>query len=178
MEKENVRLEVSNFGNEKDYFDLCNMMDKEDGIKEIFGGRRDRLMAADCSWMIKANDKNVGFINLVTEKVNHRFLFLDMGIIKAYRGKGYGKRFLGEVQKKLEESNYPEYVLMETKQDNNSANKISKDVGCYLTSFDDRNVYLLQRSRLQEFVDTNKMEELAKHYENGNSKRDIVKQYS
>lgn len=178
MEKENVRLEMSNWKNQKDYSDLCDMMDKEDGIKKIFGGRSDRLMATDNSWMIKANDKNVGFINLVTEKANHRFLFLDMGIIKAYRGKGYGKRFLGEVQKIVEENDYFTYVLMETKQDNDSANKISKDVGCYLTSFDDRNVYLLQRSRLQEFVDTNKMEELAKHYENGNSKRDIVKQYS
>ena len=178
MEKENVRLEMSNWKNQKDYSDLCDMMDKEDGIKEIFGGRSDRLMATDNSWMIKANDKNVGFINLVTEKANHRFLFLDMGIIKAYRGKGYGKRFLGKVQKIVEENDYFTYVLMETKQDNDSANKISKDVGCYLTSFGDRNVYLLQKSRLQEFVDTNQMEELAKHYENGNSKRDIVKQYS
>ena len=178
MEKENVRLEKNDLNSSQYYNNLYEIMDKEEGIKEIFGGRYDRAISSKMSWMIKANDKNVGFINLVTEKVNHRFLFLDMGIIKAYRGKEYGKRFLGEVQKKVEESNYPEYVLMETKQDNNSANKISKDVGCYLTSFDDRNVYLLQRSRLQEFVDTNQMEELAKHYENGNSKRDIVKQYS
>ena len=74
------------------------------------------------------------------------------------------------------EEDFP-YVLMETRCNNDSANGVSKSVGCYLTTFGDRNVYLLQKSRLQEFIDTNQMEELAKHYEIENSKKAIVKQY-
>lgn len=177
MKKENIVLKETDWNSQKDYTDLYSLMNTEEGIREIFGGRDDRLMTASNSWLIKANDNNIGFINLVTEKANYNFLFLDMGIIKAYRGKGYGKKFLEEVQHITErEEDFP-YVLMETKQDNDNANGISKGVGCYLTTFGDRNVYLLQKSRLQEFIDTNQMEELAKHYEMGNSKKAIVKQY-
>lgn len=176
MKKENIVLKKTDWNSQEDYTDLYSLMNTEEGIREIFGGRDDRLMTASNSWLIKANDNNIGFINLVTEKANHKFLFLDMGIVKAYRGKGYGKKFLEEVQSEVENSNLT-YVLMETRQDNDSANGVSKSVGCYLTTFGDRNVYLLQKSRLQEFIDTNQMEELAKHYEMENSKSAIVKQY-
>lgn len=176
MEIENIVLKQTDWDSQEDNTSLYSMMNDEEGIREIFGGRYDRLMTTSNSWLIKANDNNIGFINLVTEKANHNFLFLDMGIIKAYRGKGYGKKFLEEVQSKVEDSNLP-YVLMETRCDNDSANGVSKSVGCYLTTFGDRNVYLLQKARLQEFIDTNQMEELAKHYEKENSKSAIVKQY-
>ena len=176
MKKENIVLKETDWNSQEDNTSLCSLMNTEEGIREIFGGRYDRLMTAKNSWLIKANDNNIGFINLVTEKANHKFLFLDMGIVKAYRGKGYGKKFLEEVQSEVENSNLT-YVLMETRQDNDSANGVSKSVGCYLTTFGDRNVYLLQKSRLQEFIDTNQMEELAKHYEMENSKSAIVKQY-
>lgn len=177
MNRENITLKQTDWNSQKDYSDLYSMMNTEDGIKEIFGDRQDRLMTTVISWLITANSNHIGFINLVEEKADHNFLFLDMGIIKAYRGKGYGKKFLEEVKQIVEkEKDFP-YVLMETKQDNDNANGISKGIGCYLTSFDDRNIYLLQKSRLQEFIDTNQMEELAKHYEKKSSKKDIVKQY-
>lgn len=177
MKKENIVLKKTDWNSQEDNTSLYSMMNTEEGIREIFGGRNDRLMTAKNSWLIKANDNNIGFINLVTEKANSNFLFLDMGIIKAYRGKGYGKKFLEEVQHITEKEEDFTYVLMETRCNNDSANGISKSVGCYLTTLGDRNVYLLQKSRLQEFIDTNQMEELAKHYEMENSKKAIVKQY-
>lgn len=176
MKKENIVLKKTDWNSQEDNTSLYSMMNTEEGIREIFGGRDDRIMTAKSSWLIKANDNNIGFINLVTEKANSNFLFLDMGIIKAYRGKGYGKKFLEEVQHITERKEDYTYVLMETRCNNDSANGISKSVGFYLTTFDDRNVYLLQKSRLQEFIDTNQMEELAKHYEMENSKKAIVKQ--
>lgn len=172
-----IVLKNTDWNSKKDSDSLYNMMTNEEGIRDIFFGRFDRFITASISWLIKANDENVGFINLVVEKANYNFLFLDMRIIKAYRGKGYGKKFLKEVQEIVEREKDLPYVLMETKKDNDSANGISRSVECYLTSFGDRNIYLLQKSKLQEFIDTDQMEKLAKHYEMGNNKASIIKEY-
>lgn len=176
MNEEEVVLKETNWSTSKDSDDMYYMIDNDLGIREVFGGRFDRIIATCISWMIKDKDKNIGFINLVEEKVNHNFLFLDMGIIKEYRGKGYGKRFLKEVQELVEKSNLP-FILMETRKTNDNANCVGKDIGCFLTEIEDRNIYLLQRSRLQEFIDTNQMEELAKHFTKENDKRNMLKEY-
>ena len=75
MKKENIVLKETDWNSQKDYTDLYSLMNTEEGIREIFGGRNDRLMTASNSWLIKANDNNIGFINLVTEKANYNFLF-------------------------------------------------------------------------------------------------------
>lgn len=177
MDKENIILKQTNWNSQKDYSDLYSMMNTEDGIKEIFSDRQDRLMTTAISWLITANSNHIGFINLVEEKAEHNFLFLDMGIIKEYRGKGYGKKFLEEVKQIVEkEKDFP-FILMETRKANDNANCIGKDIGCFLTEIEDRNIYLLQRSRLQEFIDANQMEELAKHFTKENDKRNMIKEY-
>lgn len=175
MINEKIILRETNWSTSKDSNDMYRMMNVEEGIKDVFLGRTDRIITASDSWMIQAGDKNIGFINLVVEKSNYNYLFLDMGIIKDYRGKGYGKRFLKEVQMIVESSDRP-FVLMETKKDNN-ANGVGKDIGCFITEVGDRNVYLLQKSRLQEFIDSNQMEELARHYDQENCKKAIIKQH-
>lgn len=159
----------------EDYNVLSNMMNNEDGIKEIFANRLDRIQTADSSWLIKMNGKYVGFVNLVCEKLNHDYLFLDMGVIKAYRGKGIGKQALEEVKRIIEEENFSEYVLMETRKSNIGANKAAEEIGCYLAEFGDRNVYLLQKERCQEFIDCDHMEKLAYHYSEGNDKKSLIK---
>lgn len=160
-----------------DYNILYNMMNNEDGIKEIFASRLDRINAARISWFIKMDGKYVGFISLVCEKANYDYLFLDIGVIKEYRKCGIGKQALEEVKKKVEEMCLSEYVLIETKKSNYGANKAAEDIGCYLTEFGDRNVYLLQKERCQEFIDENHMEKLADHYSEGNDKRSLLKDF-
>lgn len=176
MVNNQVILRKTNWSTSKDSNDMFYMMNYEDGIKDVFRGKNDRLNTTSVSWMIEADNKNIGFINLVVEKANYNFLFLDMGIIKDYRGKGYGKKFLKEVQELVEDSDLP-YVLMETKKDNINANIAAREMTCFITEVEDRNVYLLQKSRLQEFIDSNQMEELAKHYDNPSKKKQLFKDY-
>ena len=176
MNNEQIVLRQTDWSTSKDSNDMYHMMNREDGIRDVFVGRTDRIINADISWMIQAGNKNIGFINLVVEKCNYNYLFLDMGIIKEYRGKGYGKKFLTEVQQLVEANDLP-FVLMETTKDNNNANGVGKGIGCFITEVGDRNIYLLQKSRLQEFIDSNQMEELAKHYGKENCKKAIIKQY-
>ena len=56
MKKENIVLKETDWNSQKDYTDLYSLMNTEEGIREIFGGRDDRLMTASNSWLIKAND--------------------------------------------------------------------------------------------------------------------------
>ena len=176
MNNEQVILRETDWNTAKDYNDMFNMMQNEDGIKDVFRQRTDRLNTTSVSWMIQAGNKTIGFINLVVEKANYDYLFLDMGIIKDYRGKGYGKKFLQEVQNLVEHSDLP-YVLMETKKNNINANIAAEDIACLITEVEDRNVYLLQKSRLQEFIDTNQMEKLAEHFDKTSHKKQLFKEY-
>ena len=69
METENIVLKQTDWDSQEDNTSLYSMMNDEEGIREIFGGRYDRLMTTSNSWLIKANDNNIGFINSASDDV-------------------------------------------------------------------------------------------------------------
>lgn len=158
--------------NSQDYNDMINMMNYHEGIKDVFYGRQDRILTTTVSWMIQVNGQNIGFVNLVQEKADDDFLFLDMGIIEKYRGRGIGTEALKRVEQMLNENDFT-YVIMETRKDNYGANQSAINVGNYLLDVNDRNVYLLQKTKYQEFIDNNMLEELIKHFK-APSKRKVL----
>ena len=159
--------------------DDCNsakvyfMMNNEKGIQEIFAGRLDRLLSSEFSWLIVLDEEEVGFANLVREKSNYDFLFLDLGIKEKYRGKGIGT----EVLRLLTEMPINNYVLLETKINNISANKINQKVGCLIDTIGEQNYYLLQTGRVKEFIDSNMMRKLGEHLNTSSLKKDLIKGY-
>lgn len=158
---ENYEIILKNAFNNEDTSKIFDMMNNEEGINDIFRNRLDRLMTSEYSRLIIYDYEEIGFVNLVREKCDENFLFLDMGIKEAYRGKGIGKRIL----KKLVKIDFEDFIIIETKEDNESAVVSAKQVGCYLTTIAGKNYYLLQRDRLEEFIDFDGMSKLAQHLE-------------
>lgn len=164
----NISLKQANDNDSSEI--IMNMMNNEAGIKDVFAGKMDRLMSSQISLLIQQDNQNIGFVNLVTERCNYDYLFVDMGIIEKYRGQGIGKQVLTMISQLDTE----EYILGETRTDNTLANGSVNGIGCYLATFGDRNIYLLQKDKLEKFIDENHLEKLDKHF-TIHSKRDLIK---
>ena len=57
--------------------------------------------------------------------------------------------------------------------DNIGANKTAKEACIQIATIDDRNIYLVQKDRIEEFIDKGYMEKLAKHFEKDTDKKMI-----
>lgn len=154
----------------KEHFQECwdeieYLIDNDLEIGKIFGGRLDRLLTADMLSTIYDNEKSklIGFANLVVEKQNHNFYFLDVGIIKEYRGKHVASYILEELK------NISQFIIVETKQNNVLANKSLKNRTAFLFEKSDRNIYLLQKDRYHEFMDNGYYDKLTHHYNEPNN---------
>lgn len=89
-----------------------HIMDYEDGIREIFAGRKDRVQSANVISLITLNNKEeVGFLNLVPERIDDVY-FIDMGIKAKYRGQGIGKKAIEEL---INSNRVEGYIIGETK---------------------------------------------------------------
>ena len=146
------------------------IMEKEDGIKEIFANRLDRLAASPYSCIILFNKQVAGFANLVKEKNNDDFLFVDMGIIASFRGKS----ICNDVLKYFGDIEIKEFIIGETKIDNIPANKVASNVGCFIFAEEDRNFYLIQKNRYCEFIKYGYLDKLKQHIEKPNVKKLII----
>ena len=76
-------IDVSN-----DYKEQCKivtMMRDDEGIREVFSNRIDRLANSRYSFIVKKGTKDIGFVNLVIEKQDPTFYFLDIGLKEYYR---------------------------------------------------------------------------------------------
>ncbi|MDD3453010.1 MAG: hypothetical protein PHN42_01865 [Bacilli bacterium] len=135
------------------------MMGHEDGIKEVFYYKRDRLTCSKAAILICDNDNDIGFLNVVDQGLKN-LLFIDQGIIEKYRGKGYGSKAL----QILADSNiFKEYLICETMDNNILANYCVSKIGKFLFSYDDRNFYLLQSEKYNEFINSEEFNKLEKH---------------
>lgn len=76
-------------------------------------------------------DKLIGFANLIREKQNPNFLFLDVGIIEEYRGKHVAAQILEELKE------IPKYIIVETKEDNLLANKSLENRTAFMFKYND-----------------------------------------
>lgn len=160
-------VDVSN-----DYKEQCKiltMMRDEVGIKEVFSDRIDRLVNSAYSFMIKKGSKDVGFVNLVVEKQDYNFYFLDVGLKKEYRNKGIGTFVL----KKMQERSFEKFIILEVKVENETANLSIGKVGVKLMEEDGVNYYLLQKDKVQEFIDNDYLTKLSEHIQ-VKRKRDLL----
>ena len=167
-------IELKSVRSADDINDLVDLMNTEEGIKEIFGNRIDRIMTSAYRFLIKYSEKIIGFINLVVEDNNKRFLFIDMGIKKEYRGKGIGTASIKKLKELLKENNIDTYVIGETKVTNKGGNQVIDNNGCLLMKFEDKNIYLLQNERAKEFIDDNSYDKLKEHFNKQYKKNKIV----
>lgn len=152
------------------------MMVNEPGIKEIFSDKISRLVDSDLSLLIMEDTTPIGFINLVNENIDD-MLFLDMGIIEQYRGKGYGKK---AVQKLLEISKgyIYEFIIGETKTTNELANAMTNDFAALVNTTEEGfNYYLFPASRKEEFEKSDFFDEFKKHCGNVPTKKEMLSGY-
>ena len=80
-------------------------MNEKSGIKEVFQKRNDRVVTAMRLFTIYDKDKLIGFANIVREKQNNNFYFLDVVITEEYRGKHIASQVL-EMLKKAKQHFY------------------------------------------------------------------------
>ena len=161
-------IDVSN-----DYEQQCKiitMMRDEKCISEVFQNRVDRLVNSAFCYIIRRNGKDIGFVNLVIEKQDPEFYFLDIGLKDIYRNMGIGTTIL----KKLQDMEFDKFILLEVKIANEGANLSIEKVGIKVAEFDDINYYLLQKDKVEEFIDGDYLEELA-HHVAIKSKKDLLK---
>ena len=137
-------------------------------ISKIFKGRQDRLATSVMLSTIYHKDKLIGFANLIREKQNQNFLFLDVGIIEEYRGKHVAAQILEELKKT------PKYIIVETKEDNLLANKSLENRTAFMCKYNDRNIYLLQKDRYNEFIENGYYDQLIEHYNTPNDRMSML----
>lgn len=129
------------------YKEIDRMMASEEGIKQIYYNKQDRLYASNPMCLIMFYDEPIGFINLVQEDIDN-IKFLDQAIIKKYRNMGYGKDAI-----KLLGVNYcNEYIIGETLVDNVAANRLGNDIACFVHHNRYSNYYLFQPERFFSFI--------------------------
>lgn len=152
-------------------FEVEDMMITESSIKDIFQGKYKRLLASRYIYMIHKGEENIGFTYLVDEGVDSNILFLDMGLLKRYQNQGIGTKVL----EKLVNMDFDEFIIGETKKNNISTNIIGKRIGVKVADTEDRNFYLLQKDRVEEFIDYNGLEKLSKRFNTKTNKKLIKK---
>lgn len=139
---------------------IYNMMGHEEGIKEIFYNKQNRLYASNPMCLILVNGEIAGFINLVQEEIDN-VKFIDMAISNEYRGKG-----IGTVAIQCLNLNYHRpYIIGETLRDNVAGNRIGHKLGKFVYVGNKSNYYLFQPNRLNYFVGSNEFKELVNHDE-------------
>ena len=160
--------------NREDFDKVLDMMENAKGIREIFHGKRDRLLSSFCTVLVYADGEVVGFINLVDEHIDPRFCFVDMGILEKYRDRGIGKKALNKLMNALPD----DFFIGEVKKDNVASNQLSENLGVRISSTEDRNFYLLRREDFDEFMDYDGMEKLNKKIDKEKPRQKKIKRNS
>lgn len=161
-------VDVSN-----DYKEQCkiaNYMRGDKFISDVFKDRIDRLASSRFCFIIRKNNKDIGFVNLVIEKGNQDFYFLDIGLKEEYRNKGIGT----EILKKLQSIEFDRFILLEVRIENEGANLSIEKVGVKVAEYGAVNYYLLQKDKVEEFIDGDYLEKLD-HHVSIKSKKDLLK---
>ena len=128
---------------------IKKMMNEENGIKEIFANKIDRLSSACCSILVTEDSNEIGFVNIVHECIN-KFLFVDLGIKEQYRGCGYSKAIMSNIKELTNFWN--EFLIAETKKSNIAANKGLNKIGIEIFSYNDLNYYLINTNKYSELI--------------------------
>ena len=173
-----IRLVAAN--NDLDASKIIRMMNEEETIKDVFKGKTERVVGADISCLIKNDNEDIGFVNLVKEKYDQDFYFLDMGIIKKYQGQGIGKKVFEILLNEKTIKNLKEFIIGETKKTNEKAIGAVENIGgIKVLETEDRVYYLLQKERIEEFIEKDGMQKLGEHEEKyrGLTRREIMNSF-
>jgi len=135
------------------------MMGHEPGIKEIFYLKRNRLFSSQLAALIRVDDIDVGFLNIVDEGLRN-MLFIDQGIIERYRGRGYGKEAIISL---INSGMFDEYLIDENKKNNILANNSASKIAPLVHQNSDRNYYLFNND-LNQFLNSNEYKVLVKRF--------------
>ncbi len=95
---------------------------RKDGV---FAGKLARFGTSYYSYLIRFDNKDIGFIYATPERRYTNGLFIDMALLNEYRGKGIGK----EVLERFCLMHNDIYMFGEVLEDNKASNIISSKVG-------------------------------------------------
>ena len=115
-----------------------------------FAGQMNRFALAYYSYLIQYNGKDVGFIYATGEYRYPSGLFIDMALLKDYRGKGIGKMVLDMFVNKHNDT----LMFGEVKVNNVASNTISGEIGVSIAP----GYYLFPKEMYNEFVQSGELE--------------------
>lgn len=144
-------MELIADNNEEISFRILKVMNKirSQSIEYEFAGNEYRYKAATVSFLITENNADIGFIYLTDEDKKNMF-FLDISLLKKYRGHGIGFEAIKELLKRYKNCGIKKFILAEVEYDNEACNKMMNKLGCIKVS---EKHYLMQPERLKEFRD-------------------------
>jgi len=128
---------------------------------KIFYTKVDRVLFSNVQSIIYKNDEAIGFLNLVDERVRGA-LFMDIFIDEKYRGNGYASLAYKSLERKFTGN---DFILAETKKDNIGANLSLLKDGTLIKEKDDTNFYLLNKDRVDEFLNSESYNEFVRVFE-------------
>ncbi len=128
---------------------------------KIFYTKVNRVLCSNVQTIIYKNGEAIGFLNLVDERVSGA-LFMDIFIDEKYRGNGYASLAYKNLEEKFTGD---EFILAETKKDNVGANLSLLKDGILIKEKDDTNFYLLNKDRVDEFLNSEAYNEFVRVFE-------------
>ena len=120
---------------------------RKDGV---FAGKQDRFAISYFSYLIRYDNKDIGFIYATPERRYRNGLFIDMALLKEYRGKGIGK----EVLEKFCLIHNNIYMFGEVLEYNKASNIISSKVGVEIAP----GYYLFPKDKYEEFINSGELD--------------------
>ena len=166
-----MNIRFKNALEDEDVNTIYDIIYSDEKIKSIFKNRNDRIEGAEVLRLILNGTEPIGFYALVTEKGNYDFYFLDVGIIKEYRGRGISRL----VQEDILKFKTDKFIIAETKVNNkNAMNSLIYGYGKELFELNDRAYFLLPQEKTEEFIEQDGMEKLTRHIERPSEKRMMI----
>lgn len=151
------------------YNRVMDIINNDKEINNIFFTKKNRFMLSQFTYLITVDGEDAGFINLLYEDGDDSFLVLDRGVIEKFRGMGIGTMALDFIKSQ----NFEDFIIGETRKNNNGSNKSLSKFGVMVADSDEFNYYLLQKEKLGEFIDSDGLEKLGKHYQTDKNKINI-----
>lgn len=130
---------------------ISNIMDRlhRERIGYEFAGVSRRFRASVISFLIVDNNEDIGFLYL-TDEDKPDMLFLDISILRQYRGEGIGYKAIKELLNRCRNCGVRHFILAEVEPDNIACLNVMKKLKSIQVS---QKHFLLQPERIKEFRD-------------------------
>ena len=161
------RIYIANAETKEDY----NLIVKFGSKSSVFLDNYRRLMSSNVMTIIYRNESPIGFLNLVDEHVVNT-LFMDIFILEEYRSRGYASLAYEKLEKNYHTD---EFIIAQTKKDNIGSNKSLLKNGNIIATTDDMNFYLMNKSRKEEFLNSESYISFIEHFGLNNNKTYVKK---